>query len=268
MPIINGLEWTFDTVASSYDKMRPGYVDEVYKCILEYHPIDASGIAAEVGIGAGQATMPILRTGCKLVAVEPGEHFSELCREKFMEYPQFTVITGKFEEVSLAENAYDLVYSATAFHWVPEEIGYPKVFKMLKGGGAFARFANQPYPDRKRPGLTEEIDDLYERYYYRYHNRKRAVLEQCDDKLALQRAKIAEKYGFEDIRFHLFHRERIFSAEEYVALLGTYSDHIAIEEGVRMEFFSKIKGAIQRHGGFIAVNDTIDLELARKPGMC
>ena len=30
MPFIKGLEGTFDTVASSYEKMRPGYVDELY----------------------------------------------------------------------------------------------------------------------------------------------------------------------------------------------------------------------------------------------
>lgn len=30
---------------------------------------------------------------------------------------------------------------ASAFHWVPEEIGYSKVYAMLKPGGAFARFA-------------------------------------------------------------------------------------------------------------------------------
>ncbi len=25
MPVIKGLEWTFDTVASAYEKFRPGY---------------------------------------------------------------------------------------------------------------------------------------------------------------------------------------------------------------------------------------------------
>ncbi len=28
--IINSLEWTFDTVASAYEKLRPGYVEELY----------------------------------------------------------------------------------------------------------------------------------------------------------------------------------------------------------------------------------------------
>lgn len=29
MPIIKGLEWTFDTVAVQYEKLRPAYVAEL-----------------------------------------------------------------------------------------------------------------------------------------------------------------------------------------------------------------------------------------------
>ena len=82
---------------------------------------------------------------------------------------------------------------------------------------------------------------------------------------AIQRAGLAEKYGFVDIKYALFHRTRIFSANEYSTLLGTYSDHIAIEESIRKKFFSKIEDAINSHGGSITLYDTIDLQLARKP---
>ena len=75
---------------------------------------------------------------------------------------------------------------------------------------------------------------------------------------------IAEKYGFADIRYALFYRERVFTAKEYIALLGTYSDHIAIDEEVRRKFFSKIEEAINKHGGTITIYDTIDLQLSRK----
>ena len=47
-------------------------------------------------------------------------------------------------------------------------------------------------------------------------------------------------------------------------LLGTYSDHIAMEEHLRRAFFSEIEEAIDRHGGAIKIRDTIDLQLARK----
>jgi len=48
-------------------------------------------------------------------------------------------------------------------------------------------------------------------------------------------------------------------------LLGTYSDHIAMENTIRTEFFAKIEEAINQHGGSMTVYDTIDLQLARKP---
>lgn len=156
MPIIKGVEWTFDTVASKYEKLRPGYTDELYKMIFDYITIDSLSNVVEVGIGGGQATLPILKTGCTLTGIECGENFSKLCEEKFKEYQKFSVITDKFENVS-------------------------------------------------------------------------------------------------------------FSAKEYTELLGTYSDHIAIEETIRTEFFSKIEETINQYGGSYTLYDTIDLQLARKP---
>lgn len=263
--IVKGLEWTFDTVASTYEKFRPGYTDELYKMIFDYITLNESCYAVEVGIGGGQATLPFLKTGCNLTAVECGEQFSELCKEKFKEYCNFTIVTNKFEDMNFLDDTYDLVYSASAFHWVPESIGYTKVFSMLKSGGVFARFANHPYRAKDNLSLSEEMDRIYGEYYYTYYNKKQEVPTEYNEEQAVQRAKIAEKYGFVDIKYALFHRTRTFSANEYSTLLGTYSDHIAIEESIRTEFFSKIEHTINSHGGSITLYDTIDLQLARKP---
>jgi hypothetical protein len=35
MPVIQGLGWTFDTVASTYEKLRPGYADALYQDIYQ-----------------------------------------------------------------------------------------------------------------------------------------------------------------------------------------------------------------------------------------
>ncbi len=262
MSAIKGLEWTFDTVASAYEKFRPSYPDELYEMIFNYTALNESCYAVEVGIGGGQATLPILKTGCNLTAIEYSKELSKLCKEKFKEYPNFSVLTNKFENTLFENNKYDLVYSATAFHWIAESIGYEKVFSMLKSGGAFARFANHPYPAKDNLPLFEEIQKIYGKYY---PNKKPKSRAEYTDKQAAQIAKIAEKYGFADIKYALFHRTRIFSASEYCALLGTYSDHIAIEENTRRKFFSKIEDAINNYGGSITVYDTIDLQLARKP---
>lgn len=259
----NNLNWTFNTVADTYEKLRPGYVDELYKTIFEYKPIDNLSCVVEVGIGGGQATLPMLKTGCNLFAVDYGENFCEICRDKFKDYPNFSAVSGKFEDLDLG-GEYDLIYSASAFHWIPEEIGYKKVYDMLKYGGVFARFANHPFRDKRKPELSAEMDRIYADYYYKYHNKEPKPPVEYTESQAHDRAMIAEKYGFNDIGYKLFYRTRPFTAKEYIMLLGTYSDHISIEETIRTEFFSKIEDAINRHGGEITIYDTIDLQLARK----
>lgn len=264
MLVAKGKEWTFDTVVSTYEKMRPGYVDELYKMIFDYVTLDESSHAIEVGIGSGQATLPILKTGCHVTAVEYGANFSELCKKKFKDYPSFQVINDKFENVNLAETGYDFIYSATAFHWVPEEVGYAKVFSVLKHGGAFARFANHPYIAKDNSELAEEINHLYNRYYHTFYHTEPKKIQEYSEEQAKELSLIAVKYGFTDIQYALFTRIRPFTAKEYIELLGTYSDHIAVDEPIRKEFFEKIEEAIYRHGGKLNIYDTIDLQLARK----
>lgn len=265
MPVIPGLGWTFDTVASAYEKLRPGYVDALYEDVLTYRPLDASSCAVEVGIGGGQATEPILKTGCAVTAVEPGENFCALCREKFAAYPNFTAVNGKFEDAALPFGSCDLVYSASAFHWVPEEIGYRKVFDLLKPGGAFARFANHPWRDKGNPALAAALDEAYAKYYHTYYRSVPKLEDEYTEAQAIRRAEIAGKYGFIDIQHRLYRRTRSFTAAEYVQLLGTYSDHISLPDEVRLPFFRAVEEAIDAHGGVIHIYDTIDLQLARRP---
>ena len=78
-------------------------------------------------------------------------------------------------------------------------------------------------------------------------------------------AELAKKYGFVDVKYKLYHRIRTFTARGYCSLLGTYSDHLAIEEKRRLEFFSKLRQVVEDHGDQITIYDTIDLQLARKP---
>ena len=264
MTQMEGLGWTFDTASSLYEKIRPGYPDALYQTVFNYVPLRESSRVVEIGPGAGQATLPFLKTGCRLTAVEPGRALSGLCREKFQDYPSFSLITDRFENVDFAADTYDLVFAATAFHWVPEAIGCPKILAMLKKGGAFAQFANHPFRSADNPALAAEIDRLYETYYDRFYNKQSKPLREYAGEQADRKARAMEQYGFRDVTSTLFYRTRILSAKEYVMLLGTYSDHIAIEERVRKEFFAEMEKAIRKHGGRITVRDTLDLQLGRK----
>lgn len=78
-------------------------------------------------------------------------------------------------------------------------------------------------------------------------------------------ARIAEKYGFTDTEYRLYHLTKDFTADEYMNLLRTYPNHMAMEEINRDKLFEGIHSAINNHGGIITVYYTVDLELARKP---
>lgn len=260
MPIIKGLETTFNTVCSEYDRWRPAYVEELYYDIFAAKEINQTSNVLEVGIGTGQATLPILETGCALTAIELGDKLAEYSKQKFSSFEKFHIKKMAFQDFKCSPNSFDLVYSASAFHWIPEEIGYTKVFNMLKSGGVFARFANHPYKDKKR----NEIHIVFEKIYAKYMPGSLAG-DEYNEVNAENRAYIAQKYGFKDISYKLYHRTRTFTADEYTLLLGTYSDHIAIEQRTRMKFFEEIRQAIYDNGGLITLYDTIDLQLSKKP---
>lgn len=260
MPEINGLEWTFDTQSDRYEKMRPLYVSELYDDIFNMINISQNSNVLEIGIGGGQATLPILEKGCRLTAVEYGKNLAAVSSKKFKSYPNFSVVVSKFEDAPFDFNSFDFIYSASAFHWISEEVGYQKVFSLLKSGGIFAQFANHPFKDKMREDLHQAIQRIYA-VYMPYS----LASDEYSEQQAIDKANIAKEYGFIDIAYNLYHRTRTFTSKEYTELLGTYSDHIAIEEKTRKKFFFEIEAAIDSFGGKITIYDTIDLQMARKP---
>ena len=245
----------FNRVAALYDKMRPDYPSALYADICSYKTITNTSTALEIGIGTGQATRPFLDTGCTLTAVELGDNLSAFVAEKFSSYPNFSVITASFPNVSLPDDSFDLIYSATAFHWIPEEAGYTKVFSLLKSGGIFARFSNHPAPAKDNEPLHAALQKIYA------EDKTMSPHSPNSSRPPEAIAQIPLKYGFTDTKLHLYHRTRTFTSTEYIDLLHTYSDHNSRPP----EFHAKIAEAIDAYGGIINVFDTIDLQLARKP---
>ena len=71
--------------------------------------------------------------------------------------------------------------------------------------------------------------------------------------------------GFQDVEARLFHRVRQLTTQQYIGLLGTYSDHRAMPEEMRRAFEAEMARELDKIGGEIRIYDTIDLYLARRP---
>ncbi len=252
-------EKTFDEAAEVYDRIRPDYPPEIFDAILSYQSLNSGSMVLEIGLGTGLATKPFLQTGCRLIGVEPGENLTQIALRKFQSYSNFSVCTQRLQEYGCPDESFDLIYAATSFHWLPEEYGYKRVFSLLKKGGAFARFRYHALYDKSRPELTDEIQACYKECM----QRERPAEFGEDDAKAI--SELALKYGFTETEYRLFHTVKDFTADEYMALLKTYPDHMKLTEPFRSRLFDGIRNAIERKGGLITVYYTMDLELARKP---
>lgn len=92
----------------------------------------------EIGIGTGKAAGPILEKQCHLTALEPGEQLADITKKKFQQYDNFVLHNQMLQDYVCPPETYDLIYSATAFHWIPEEYGYTRVYGLLKNGGVIS----------------------------------------------------------------------------------------------------------------------------------
>lgn len=259
---IENYDWyerTFDNATTDYDESRPFYVDELYDDIFRYKSIDSSSKVLEIGIGTGKATLPILESSCQLTAIEPGERLAEFSKERFQGYRNFALYNQTLQEYKCPSETFDLIYAATSFHWIPEEYGYKRVYELLKKGGVFARFGYHAGKDKKRETLTAEIQEVYEKNM----NVTGEPKEYCEED-AKELAEIAPKYGFVDTEYKLYHWTKDFSADEYMKLLRTYPNHMALEQANREKLFEGIHNAINRNGGEITIYYTMDLHLGRK----
>jgi SAM-dependent methyltransferase len=258
LKIFSNFETTFDA-AADYEKIRPAYLPEIFDDILRYKPIVTSSSVLEIGMGTGVATKPFLDTGCRFTGVEPGVNLARIASDKYRGCENFSICAQSFQDFDCPDASFDLIYAATAFHWIPEEYGYRRVYALLKDGGAFARFRYHAGTDKGREALTEEMQALYRKYMQRG---RPAEFTESDAKAI---ADTAVSYGFIDTQYKLYRATKDFTADEYIMLLKTYPDHMKLAEPDRTKLFEGIHRAIIAHGGTIRVYYTMDLELARKP---
>ena len=264
----------FDEIVVNYDRIRWDYPDELFKDAMQYAGRGNGKRALEIGAGTGKATAPFLDAGYFVTAVEMGANMTEFLLNKFKAYSNFGVITSTFENALLENDSYDLIYAASAFHWVDAETGCPKVLRLLKSGGAFVLFRNNAVPVDDDE-LYADVQAVYEKHYYSHYksdNRPVKISKMTEEDFRKPseiyrgfRFESLEQYRFRDITMKLYDATRTYDADEYIALLETYSDHRALPDGNREALYSGIKKAIKKHGGQQKLNFIFQLYMGRKP---
>ena len=245
----------FDTIPEQFDKYRVHYSREIFDCFIEKAHIGRGTRVLEIGPGTGQATDPILDTGCDYTAIELGSNFAEVLRRKYGSRENYTLINGDFITCDLGAECFDVIYSAAAIQWIPEDIAFGKTFSLLKSGGMLGMMyltGDYRSPD---PELFADIQKVYDEYFNpaRKYGHEKFVYDN------------AVNHGFTGLETVCFKGRREYTADEYLKYIGTHSDHIVLEEPYRTPFFEGVREAVLRHGNRVVFDDTYVLKTMRKP---
>ena len=129
------LRRVFDTIPEQFDRFRPRYSRELFDSLIDCAGIGPGKRVLELGPGTGQATDPILATGCDYLAIELGERLAAKMREKYGRFPNFHIVNDDFITHDFGQQRFDMIYSAATIQWIPEEVAFSKTFGLLKPGG-------------------------------------------------------------------------------------------------------------------------------------
>jgi SAM-dependent methyltransferase len=252
----------FRNIISDYEAARPGYPSELYRDIVAYAAIGPDANILEIGAGPGQTTGFFVENGYAITALEISKPQVQYLEEKYSCYPNFSGTCSRFEDYKADSDSFDLIFSATAFHWIDPEIGYPKASTLLRPGGTVAVFwhlASILEPDTAAlihirdicRHYAPELDDFIDRKEAQELHRLRIRQITAG---GLFRQAISKIYRWNDV----------YSVGRYLKLMNSYSDFHSIDrtrqEAIRDEVFRYIV----REGGEITIPQEVRLYLAKK----
>ena len=156
------LKATFDSVADRYQQARPAYPDELYAELLSATGLRSGDRALEVGCATGKATVPLAELGLAITCLEPGSRLARAARSNLARYPRVQVVQDAFEDWQPSgPERFDLVFAATAWHWIDPAVGYQLAWRLLRPGGYLAIWrTDHVFP----PGGDPFFRDLQEVY--------------------------------------------------------------------------------------------------------
>ena len=203
----------------------------------------------EIGPGTGQATVALARRGYAVVGVELGAGLAAVARRNLAAFPDVEVVNAAFEELTPARASFAAVFAATAWHWIDPEVALERAAAVLEPGGALAVVTTSHVAGGDE-AFFADVQDCYERFMPGTPPGLRlpAAADVPSDRAALEAGG-----RFERAVAHRYEREIQYTTAAYLDLLGTYSNHRALDADARAALLRCVAHLIdERHGGRIA----------------
>lgn len=253
------LRTTFNEDAERYDRARPGYPGQLFDD-LAAHGVPPAARILEIGCGTGQATVPLAERGYRIVAVELGPEMAAVARRKLARFDRVDVVTAAFESWPLPDEPFDVVFCATAFHWVDPAVRVAKSARALRPGGLLATVTTAHIA-----GGSEAFFGAAQNCYERFDPATPPGLRlEPASAIPMDDRELTSSGRFGPARFHRYEWELAYSTAQYLDVLLTYSGHRALPGPQRHGLLACIAELIDsNHGGRIVKRYLTELRVAR-----
>jgi SAM-dependent methyltransferase len=188
---------------------------------------------------------------------------------------------GRFEDVDLPHEAFDAVFSATAFHWLDPQVSWRKAASHLKRGGLLALLTHTSVHDERSAAAADEFRALLRQYAPSHKSwpppphleallagakrRSGNASEVWDWVMSDGRHGLADEQAaglFEAVEVTVLVSDVERTADELIAHFRTTSLYVQIEPNERRAFEEENRRRIEARGGSVHFSSAIVLMTA------
>lgn len=238
----------FDQEAERYDRCRPTYPQAAIDELLGPEPAGLEVL--DVGCGTGIASRAMAEQGAHVLGVEVAPRMAEIARSSGIE-----VEVAAFEDWDADGRTFDRVTSAQAWHWLDLPVSTAKAASLLRPGGSLClMWSAGCHPDL----LADALAEIYSRLFPNVGSAGfgYAASRPADRRTGLasvfEAIAAADEFGPATESWFPWTAE--YNRDQWLDLLLSRSDHLALDPAVRDRLLEAIRAAIDDHGGSFAMS--------------
>jgi SAM-dependent methyltransferase len=254
------LRVTFGSVAEQYDRARPSYPAAVFNDLAEIAALEPGARIVEVGPGTGKATTELVRRGYRVTGVELSADLADVARRNA---PSAEIVVTEFEHWQPETAGFDAIVATAAYHWIDPQHRYAKPLALLRPGGALAVVHGRHVLPAGGDPLWAEVQEDYDAVVPHPDNAPPPPPDEVTDEWADE---FRASAVFDRVEERRYLQPLVFTADEFVDLLGTFSDNIVLPPEQRDELFHRIRARIAaRPGGTVTKHYLLTLTVGLTP---
>jgi SAM-dependent methyltransferase len=248
------LRTTFEQVPELYDRARPSYPPQIFDDLAALAQLPVQARLVEIGCGTGQATLPLAERGYAITCVELGERLAATAQRKLATFPGVSVINANFETWQPERLGFDAVVAFSAFHWLAPDLRYTKTADLLRKQGKLGFVSTAHVLPSAGDPFFIEVQADYEAVipqttkagaFYSPPWRLPHPDALADHSDEVVTAEIETSGRFHNLSARRYLWDVIYTADDYIAVLNTYSHHRALDDEVRERLLERIHRRIE-----------------------